>query len=251
MLVMERLYSIKVRASRKGKHLSGSERIVREKELEIKAEELFKRSCKKNPDFISVKIEPIQEKPLVVEKTIPIIDFKFKSVEEANKKAVDILFKETGIDKERLKELIEIIHSGAAPDRDNMRGAMIVNQNGERIELDQYRGVRTTTVDFLDRDTVVKKAISKGYTERTVDAVALVTKNMFHPDIIAEYCISDEPDYTTGYVANKKNYYRLFPLKEKGNPKGGRIYFVKNTTKIEDLYKFLQKKPVIIKDILL
>ena len=91
--------------------------------------------------------------------------------------------------------------------------------------------------------------IKKGFTKRTADAIALTTKNLHHPDIIAEYCISDEPDYLTGYVSTKEFYYRLTPLKEKGNPKGGRIYFVKENTDIKNLYEYLTETPVLIEEL--
>jgi 6-carboxyhexanoate-CoA ligase len=77
----------------------------------------------------------------------------------------------------------------------------------------------------------------------------LSTKNLNHPNIIAEYCISDQPDYTTGYVAVNNTYYRINPLKEYSNPKGGRIYFVKDDADIEELYKYLQEESFLIKEV--
>ncbi|WP_457642499.1 6-carboxyhexanoate--CoA ligase [Persephonella sp.] len=243
------LYSIKIRASKEGKHLSGGERIVREKEIERVITQLYKKVSRKNPDEINLKVEKIKEKPVIVKKALKIKNLNFSNYKDANEKALEILEKTTCIDRKKLEDLIKSIHSGASPDGENMRGAMIVNQNGERIELDRYRGIRTTTVDFMDRKKVLKKLIEKNYTERTLDALALTTKNMMYPEMIAEYCISDEADYITGYVSTKDIYYRITPLKQKGNPKGGRIYFVKNCTDLEDFYRFLQEKPVLIEDL--
>ena len=247
--MFERLYSIKARASLKGKHLSGAERIVKESQIEEVLEELYKRVRRKNPDSVSIKIEKIEEEPILVEKTLKIKNLSFSDYKEANEKAVEILYLETGISKDKLWDLINQVHKGASPNGENMRGAMIVNEKGERIELDSYRGIRTTTVDFTDRKNVLRKLLEKGYTERTLDALALTTKNLLYPDVIAEYCISDEPDYIVGYVSTKDFYYRFSPLKAKGNSKGGRIYFVKNSVNIHKLYNFLQKKPVLIKDV--
>ncbi len=246
---MEKLYSVKARASLKGRHLSGAERIVRESEIENVLEEIYKRVRRKNPDSVNIKIERIEEEPLLIEKTLKIKDLHFSNYTEANKKAVEILKRETGIPERILWKRIEEVHTGAAPNKENMRGAMIVNEKGERVELDSYRGIRTTTVDFLDRRKALEKLLEKGYTERTLDALALTKKNLLYLYIIAEYCISDEPDYTAGYVSTKKYYYRFSPLKEFGNPKGGRIYFVKNGINLQKLYDFLQKKPVLIKDV--
>lgn len=242
-----KLFSIKVRASKDGKHVSGSERIVPYRKIDETILHLCKRGEKKEPDQIVFKIQEIKEEITFIEKPLKIVELRFNSFQEANKKAVEILEKETGIPRKRIIELIELVHKGASPDGENMRGAMIVNQTGKRIELDSYRGIRTSYVDFLDRERAVEEAKKAGFTERTVDALALTTKNMFYKDMIAEYCISDEPDYTTGYVSTKDTYFRFIPLKERNNNKGGRIYFVKNKTDIQDFYRFLQKKPVIIK----
>ncbi|SNZ09884.1 6-carboxyhexanoate-CoA ligase [Persephonella hydrogeniphila] len=244
-----KLYSIKARASLNGKHISGAERIVPEERVFETIRWIEKKVEKKNFDSLNIKVELIKEKPILIEKSLPIVDIKFKNHEDANLKAVKILHRITGIPTERIKELIALIHTGASPEKKNMRGAMIVNLTGKRVEKDRFRGVRTTDVDFLDREKVIKKLLEKGFTERTADALALTTKNMHHPDIIAEYCISDEPDYLTGYISTKEKYYRFTPLKEFGNKNGGRIYFIKNSTDIDELYRFLEEKPVLIKDV--
>ncbi|NPA54664.1 MAG: 6-carboxyhexanoate--CoA ligase [Aquificae bacterium] len=239
-------YSIKIRASKEGKHLSGAERIVKEELLNITIDELYSRVKRKKPDFISLKIKKLKKKPSVIPFSLEIKNLFFNSYIEANKEAIKILTDITGIKEKKLKNLIQLLHTGASPNRENMRGAMIVNQDGERIEIDKFRGIRTTDVDFEDRKKMLEFLHKKGYTERTLDALALTTKNMLYPDIIAEYCISDEPDYTTGYISTKNFYYRFSPLKEAGNSKGGRIYFVKNDVNLEKLYDFLQHRPILI-----
>ncbi|NPA57723.1 MAG: 6-carboxyhexanoate--CoA ligase [Aquificae bacterium] len=244
-----KLFSIKARASAKGKHLSGAERIVPEDRLETTLEGIYRKVSRKGFDLINIKVELLEEEPLTVEKSLPIREFRFDSVEKANEKAVEIIKKATGLDGERINRLIEKIHTGASPDGGNMRGAMIVDQTGNRIELDAVRGVRTSAVDFVDREGVVEKLLKEGFTERTADALCIATKNLLSPYILAEYCISDEEDYTTGYVATTEGYYRFLPLKEKGNKHGGRIYFVKERTDLKELYRFLEKKPVLIKDV--
>ena len=244
-----KLFSVKLRASKDGKHISGAERITPHEEINTVINQLYHRLSHKEFDSINIKIDILKEKPLLVEKTLPIVNLTFKDHKKANKTAVQIIQKQTGLSEEKIKQLIDLIHSGASPDGENMRGAMIVDQEGGRLEKDQFRGVRTTHVDYLERDKIIQKLIKKGFTERTADAIALTTKNMLHKDIIAEYCISDEPDYLTGYISTKEAYYRLTPLKEKGNKKGGRIYFIKNGADIDEIYRFLEKKPVLIKDV--
>lgn len=242
-------YSVKMRASKDDKHLSGAERIVQKEEIEKTINQLYKRGFFKNPDDISIKVEKIKSEIIHIPKTLKIKDLNFENYKTANEKAVELISKETGIDREIVEYYVSLIHTGASPNKENMRGAMIVDTEGKRIELDKNRGVRTVFVDYEDRENILKQLFNKDYTERTADALALTTKNLNHPQMIAEYCISDEQDYTTGYVSVKDTYYRFSPLKEKGNTKGGRIYFVKKEINLIDFYNYLQKTPVLIKEV--
>ena len=243
------LFSIKARSSREDLHISGAERIVNRENLENTICKILKKVNRENADFISIKVEKLKKEPIILEKSLQIREIKFKDYREANRFAIKKLSEITGINIEKLKEIVNLIHSGASPNGENMRGAMIVNQNGERVELDSFRGVRTTTVDFINRDKLLEKLLKSGYTERTLDALALSTKNLYNENILAEYCISDDKNYTTGYIAYKDTYLRISPLKEQGNNKGGRIYFVKNNTDIKKLYDYLENFPILIKDI--
>ncbi len=244
---MEReLFSIKGRSSKEGKHISGAERIVEENEIISVLDWISQKIIRNQPDEIVLKIEKLKKKPTFIQNTLPIKEFNFSSYIEANRFAIEILNSITGIKKNRLNEIISLVHNGASPSKDNMRGAMIVDERGNRIELDKYRGVRTTNVDFIDRKDALNKALKYNLKERTIDALAIATKNLNYPDLIAEYCISDEPDYTIGYVATKRFYYRLNPLKKKSNNRGGRIYFVKISTNLKDLYNYLQNEPILI-----
>ncbi|RUM58426.1 MAG: 6-carboxyhexanoate--CoA ligase [Persephonella sp.] len=249
MLDFSKLFSIKARSSKEGLHISGAERIVEENKIDETVLKILKKVRRNEADFISIKIEKLKLKPIVVEKTLCIEDIKFNDYKEANRYVLNILKDITGIDKRDLKHLIDLIHNGASPNGENMRGAMIVNQKGERIELNKYRGIRTRNIDFIGRENILKKLQKLGYTERTLDALAISTKNLLNENIIAEYCISDEDNYTTGYLAIKNKYLRITPLKRMGNKFGGRIYFVKNETDIYKLYDYLENCPILIKDV--
>ena len=238
-------YSIKMRASLDDKHISGGERITTEENIQKVVSQLLKRP--KNFDLINIKIEKINDIKFI-EKSLDVKTINVKNHKEGNEIALKLL-EEAKIDREIAKKYIDLVHTGANPDKENMRGAMIITKSGKRVEKDSYRGVRTTNVDFLNREKVKKLLLEKNYTERTLDALALATKNLNHPNIIAEYCISDQPDYITGYVAIKNTYYRITPLKEHSNPKGGRIYFVKDDADIEELYKYLQEESFLIKGV--
>lgn len=55
-------YSIKLRASRDGKHLSGGERIVLKDKIEEAVNQLYRKAEPKDPDEINIKIESIKRK---------------------------------------------------------------------------------------------------------------------------------------------------------------------------------------------
>ena len=243
------LYSIKIRTSLKEKHISGAERIVSKEKIPNVVKALLKRQEHKDFDFSNIKIEKISQKPIILGKSLKIKTYKFENYKEALGFALNIISAKTNLPLETAKKFINLLYIGASPDKNNMRGAMIVNEKGERLEKDKFRGVRTVLVDFKNREIITKKLLEKGYTERTVDALALATKNLNYKNLIAEFCISDDNDYTTGYLAIDGKYIRLKPLKPYGLDKGGRIYFVKNNTNIDELYNYLEKIPVLIEDI--
>ncbi|MFN3976837.1 MAG: 6-carboxyhexanoate--CoA ligase, partial [Aquificaceae bacterium] len=65
----------------------------------------------------------------------------------------------------------------------------------------------------------------------------------------AELCWSDDPDYTTGYVAGKNiGYVRIKPMKEEGVPIGGRVYFVKRDS-LERIISCLERKALLIESL--
>jgi 6-carboxyhexanoate--CoA ligase len=68
--------------------------------------------------------------------------------------------------------------------------------------------------------------------------------------MVAELCWSDDPDYTAGYVASLTTGYVRFPfLKERGDEKGGRAFFVDNVrVNIDSLMNYLQTTVVLIVD---
>lgn len=83
------------------------------------------------------------------------------------------------------------------------------------------------------------------------EAIVLATKVAHAPNLIGEICISDDPDYVTGYVASKTTgYTRITKMKELGSENGGRIFLYRGRR--EDVAKtisFLEKQPVIVRNI--
>ena len=81
------------------------------------------------------------------------------------------------------------------------------------------------------------------------EAIVLATKVANAPGIVAELCISDDPDYVTGYVGSLElGYVRIMKLKEMGDPNGGRIFlFDSSKASAEECIDFLQKKKVLVR----
>ncbi len=239
-------YSVRMRATLGGKHVSGQERIVKKDELERVLLELHRRP-KGDWDFQTIKVEKLKEPPEVIERALPVRSYKFSCVPLAVNFIVGLLETEHGIRRELTKPLIAKLQSGINPEGGNLKGALIVDpRTGEILNKEPTKGVRTILFDWLDRERIKEELLKRGYTERTLDALALATKNI-HCGVEAEVCISDDPDYTTGYVASEKlGYIRINPLKEKGSPYGGRIYFVRKE-KFEETLRCLREKALLIK----
>ena len=238
-----RLFSVKMRSEKEGKHVSGAERIVNERDLKKVINELIERP--KDFDFLNIKVEEVKNYEIFPFK-LKISSFSFESVNEAREFAIKKLV-ETGVNEEIAKKGIEILSKGANPKGGNMRGAVLLDiESGDRLEPNKERGIRTVNFDWEDRERVSEILLKKGFTHRTVDALVLAQKNIYC-GVIAELCWSDDPNYITGYVASKElGYVRITPLKEKGDTKGGRVYFIKREN-LNDLIECLEKKVILFR----
>jgi len=240
------MISVRMRAELKGIHVSGAERIVDEGQVERVIKELLKRP--KDYDKMVITLEKLEEIS-IIPKALTIYSYDFDSVQSARDFAVKKL-EEAGIRKDLAKKAIELLEKGPNPKGGNMRGAVLMDvKTGERLEPDQERGIRTVRVDWKDRKAVKlalsRRGIKRQYLYRLLDALALATKNVYC-GVLAELCWSDDPYYTTGYVASKNlGYVRIKPLKEPNNPLGGRVYFVERD-RVEELINCLEKKAVLL-----
>jgi len=88
----------------------------------------------------------------------------------------------------------------------------------------------------------------KGINNDTVkDALILASKVLSYDHVVAELCVSDNPNYTTGYVASKDlGYVRIPNIKSNGSKSGGRAFFVNEGTDINGIIEYLERRPVII-----
>ena len=126
-----------------------------------------------------------------------------------------------------------------------MRGAMLLDADTlEHLEPDPVRGVRATYMDS-DRGAEAESLQGKNH---YMEAMVLAAKVQNAPGIVGEICISDDPDYVTGYVATRGGgYCRISKMKERGDPHGGRIFLYRGRR--EDMggtIEYLERRRVVV-----
>lgn len=247
------LYSIRMRASSEGRHVSGAERIVSSDAIDSIVGELVARARKKGnlPDRVTVHIEHLGTATRRQLTALDVITLNATDPQTGRSSAKRLLLA-MGISSLAIDSAIKHISGGASPSGANMRGAMIIDAvTGARLEPDRERGVRASRFDWTDgaREAAGRMLSGVGLTHfRTREALALATKVAHAPGTIAELCWSDDPDYIAGYVASLKTGYVRFPvLKRAGDGRGGRAFFVdRSRFDREAMLRYLHDEVVLI-----
>ena len=251
-------YSLKMRASQQvgegeqkhEQHISGAERIVSRESVEAVCTAMVRRAMthsKGDPDFINVKIEKIHESDIQVLKALPVTRIDVDTWQDGLEKAFGLITPLMALRQaqgpcdgaKKLKEKLQELLRETFP----MRGAMLYDiATGTRLEPDHARGVRATYMDALHSSVV--DSCKNHFNE----AIVLATKVANAPGMVAEFCISDDPNYITGYVASKElGYVRIMKMKEMGDENGGRIFlFDSRKASAEECIEYLQKKKVLV-----
>lgn len=234
----QKLYSVKMRANCEEQHISGAEKIIAEKNLENICGQLLERAlhhAKGEADFINIKIEKVNPEDILVLNALPVTTISVKDEGEGHQKLKECLKQEGVNNAESILDRLK--------DTYGMRGAMLLNVDTmERMEPDMERGIRATYMDVADdKDDRKEKNHFK-------EALVLATKVAHHKNIIGELCISDDPDYVTGYFASKKlGYVRITNLKEMGCKDGGRIFLFRgNREEAKECIQYLEQQKVLI-----
>lgn len=125
---------------------------------------------------------------------------------------------------------------------ESMRGAMLVDmRTGQRLDPWGQRGVRVSRMSFADETATITALNAAGYSGvHLEEALVLASKVLSAPGVVGELCISDDPDYTTGYVSYGNTYHRLHHMKPVGSPLGGRLFFVDATADIAAIKNYLE-----------
>lgn len=247
------LYSIRMRATTKGRHVSGAEKIVAPDRIDATVSGLIARARnrEKSPGEITITIESLAGEQVKFVKALDLVTINALGWEEGRACAVRVLCR-AGVSEKAVEAALGHLSRGAAASGGSMRGAMIMDaQTGERLEPDQERGVRASRFDWSNETgEIIGRALGVvGLLHfRTKEALALATKVVHGPGIVAELCWSDDPDYTAGYVASLQTGYVRFPfLKKKNDGHGGRAIFIdRNNTKLEKIVSYLQTDTVLI-----
>lgn len=235
-------YSVKMRASRAGEHTSGAEKIVPEASVPSVAALLASRALahpKGSPDFLNIKVEA-QPREIRRIKALPVRTHATDTAEEGLSLAASLLA-EDGV--ARIGEIMSLF-----PESHSMRGAMLLDADTlERLEPDRARGVRAT---YMDDAASLEKGTARGK-NHYAEAIVLASKVQDAPGIVAEICVSDDPDYVTGYVASKRlGYRRITTIKEKGDPRGGRIFLYRGPReRVAETVEYLERTPVLVEDV--
>lgn len=236
------LFSIKMRASEKARHISGAERITATEKIGQVVAALTERAVHHSlgePDFINIKLERIDPEDVHYIPALPISTRPAETIEGSFQIMGELLTAE-GLTAQEVENVIGQIRAVQV-----MRGAMLYDvAQGKRVEPDRERGIRVTYMDAQESDTTNKKNHFR-------EALVLATKVSYGPGMIAELCMSDDPDYVTGYFASRQaGYVRLTPLKKMGDSHGGRVFICDSRRgNIAELIKYLEKTPVIVENV--
>ncbi|MCX7794774.1 MAG: 6-carboxyhexanoate--CoA ligase [Thermodesulfovibrionales bacterium] len=241
------MWSIRMRAGTGKLHISGAETITEQDEIITLSQAFLLRALchpKGLPSEIVLTVEKLKVKPVSVP-VLKVTTLECPSPFRA-KNLIKELLRTEGISELAIKRGLSTVYSERT-----MRGASLIEaKTGRRLEPDRERGVRVSRLG-ISRDSEEKLSSileSLGInTTRVKEALILASKVASCPGIMAEVCISDDPDYTTGYVASQRLGYQRIPnIKEKGSKAGGRVFFVKEGSSITRIIRYLEKKPVLV-----
>jgi 6-carboxyhexanoate--CoA ligase len=226
-------------------HISGAEGLYETSDVRSVVNRYIERALthpKGIADKIVITIEDIKLRPEVIS-TLPLCTVSCLTPAEG-KGVLTKLLQLSGISKKSIDAALKIIKKG------NMRGAAVVTaDSGERLEPDMERGVRVSRLGISKPASEIfssKLSRHRINTDTVKEALILASKVVSCRNVVAELCVSDDPDYTTGYVASKKfGYVRIPHIKSKGSISGGRAFFVNGDADIKEIIHYLEKVPVI------
>jgi 6-carboxyhexanoate--CoA ligase len=232
-----------MRASDAGRHISGAEGIFSANSVLNVARKYTSRAMRHErgaPDNITITIEALTDEPELI-RTLPVSTMK-NEVEAASNELVCRLLASVGVSGIAATSALELLRGG-----DSMRGAALMDMAGQRLEPDRARGVRVSRIGITDAARARLRRLLRNFgidSETVIEALVLASKVNHHPKVIAELCVSDDPGYTTGYVASSAfGYLRIPHIKAAESSSGGRVFFVSGG-EVSGLIDYLERAPV-------
>ena len=227
-------FSVKMRAEKGSRHNSGAERIVERPQVEAALAALARRAMEHpngEPDAVTLTVRAITA-PVVSLPPLSVLEPMVHNAAEA-RAVLAAELRWLGLEPERILPLLYDVRP--------MRGAVLLHADSlRRLEPDQARGVRATCMDYTGNDGGGKRHLQA--------ALCLATKVAHCPWIIGELCISDDPDYTTGYFAARgRGYVRIPHIKERGSGLGGRVFLFRGgEADVPRCIDYLERQPVMV-----
>lgn len=237
------MYSVRMRAEKDTRHISGAERLVEENEIADAVFTLVSRALSHDrgkPDSINITIDALKL-PVKYLTSLPVTLLRVENAEDGKNMARRLL-KNIGLPFFCIEKAISLLENGPC-DGDSMRGAIVMDMQGSRLEPDKQRGIRASHMGITKEAStelagmLSKHGLSSCYTHVS-EALVLASKVASIEGTIAELCWSDDPSYTAGYVSSKKTGYMRIPhMKHEGERRGGRVFFVGNI----DLHSYIRE----------
>jgi len=255
------MYSVRMRASEGGIHVSGAETLCDAHEVQSEAEAMFRRAAARGAQAvnltIAVTVERLDEAPVempclrVCTLDVPdSVAHNGNNTSEArvgpSRAAAEEILRLVGVGPAAIARAWRIIDNIETPG-----GAALIDMNdAQRLDDFAAGGLRVTRFAYTKaaRAEVDKALRDAGLTHfRTREALALASKAAACTGIEAELCVSDDPAYTTGYVASgSAGYVRVPAIKAEGSRRGGRVYFVAGGADVCGIVLYLTRTPVLI-----
>jgi 6-carboxyhexanoate--CoA ligase len=227
-------------------HISGAEGIYAGKDIGDIVGAFAQRAVRHprgEPDQVIITVERITEAPLMIP-LLSVSTLLCNSPLEARIIGYGLL-SSLGITKEAIGKGFGIVKGK----RIIPGAALVLAVSGGRVDPEKKRGVRVSRLGISDaaEKGLSRRLAGSGIDTATVrEAVILASKVASCDGIIAELCISDDPGYTTGYVASCRTGYMRIPcIKPEGSMEGGRVFFIEEKADVRGIIEYLERRPVI------
>jgi len=180
------LFSIRMRAAARTRHVSGAERITAAGAVNDAVRQMLSRAMGRPdlPDEIVVTVERLSNVPVRTLPALDMLSILAGDLATCRDLALRALEK-AGVTAHAATSAIAALDAGPSPSGRNMRGAVVMDAaTGERLEPDPERGIRVSRFDWSDEASAKADEMlsRRGLTHfRTKEALALATKVAMHP----------------------------------------------------------------------